>query len=166
MTMNTSEDPAVDVPAELIGPETPVDGNERPSVITRVVPAEEVEYQLRWGSALLEQRPQIQLQVCGQTLNLVLKDMIIAGRYNAATEERPDLDLEPFDALNKGVSRQHAAFVYEDHIIKIMDMDSPNGTYLNGFRLTPYQSRVLRDGDEVRLGRLVMNVKFMTPLEI
>ena len=42
----------------------------------------------------------------------------------------------------------------------MVDLGTPNGTYLNGQRLIPNQARVLRDGDDVRLGHLVLQVKF------
>ena len=38
---------------------------------------------------------------------------------------------------------------------------SHNGTYLNGQRLIAHQPRVLRDGDDIRLGFLVLRVKFV-----
>ena len=34
-----------------------------------------------------------------------------------------------------------------------------NGTFLNGERLSPHQARILRDDDEVHLGRLVFRVR-------
>ena len=36
-----------------------------------------------------------------------------------------------------------------------------NGTFLNGQRLVPNQPRILRDGDEIRLGHLVLYVRFV-----
>ena len=42
----------------------------------------------------------------------------------------------------------------------ILDRGSANGTYLNGERLTPNEPHVLRDGDEIRLGKLVAHIYF------
>jgi pSer/pThr/pTyr-binding forkhead associated (FHA) protein len=44
-----------------------------------------------------------------------------------------------------------------------MDLDSTNGTYLNGVWMYPNQPRVLRDGDELMLGSLVLRFKFILP---
>jgi hypothetical protein len=155
-----------EIPREPFIPEPRIEGEDRLFVTTRVMPVEDVERQLRWGNALLEQEPQIQLYINSTPLTLTLKDMTIVGRYNAANKSHPDLDLDPYDAVNSGVSRQHAAFVVEDRIIKIMDMNSANGTFLNGYKLWPYQARVLRDGDEIHFGRMAVRVKFATPLAI
>jgi pSer/pThr/pTyr-binding forkhead associated (FHA) protein len=37
-----------------------------------------------------------------------------------------------------------------------------NGTYLNGQKLVPYQQRVLRNQDDLRLGRLVLRISYMS----
>ena len=42
----------------------------------------------------------------------------------------------------------------------IMDRSSANGTYVNGERLIPNDPHVLRDGDEIRLGKLVAHIYF------
>jgi pSer/pThr/pTyr-binding forkhead associated (FHA) protein len=44
--------------------------------------------------------------------------------------------------------------------LTLVDLGSTNGTHLNGQRLIPNQPRVLRDGDEVRLGKLVFHIFF------
>lgn len=48
-----------------------------------------------------------------------------------------------------------------DHdTVVVSDMGSANSTYLNGQRLMPYEPRILRDNDELRLGRLVIRISF------
>ena len=44
--------------------------------------------------------------------------------------------------------------------LAIVDNNSANGTFLNGHRLVPQQPRILRDGDDIRLGHLTMRVTF------
>jgi pSer/pThr/pTyr-binding forkhead associated (FHA) protein len=39
-------------------------------------------------------------------------------------------------------------------------MNSANGTFVNGQRLHPQEVRVLRHGDELRLGRMVFQTLF------
>jgi len=39
-------------------------------------------------------------------------------------------------------------------------MGSVNGTYLNGERLPANREHVIRDGDEIRLGKLVFHAYF------
>ena len=42
----------------------------------------------------------------------------------------------------------------------ITDLQSTNGTYLRGMKVTPYVPATLSKGDEVRLGRLALQVMF------
>jgi pSer/pThr/pTyr-binding forkhead associated (FHA) protein len=58
------------------------------------------------------------------------------------------------------VSRVHAAIERSEDTLTLIDMRSSNGTLLNGQKLVPDQPRVLRDGDEVRLGKLVAHIYF------
>ena len=87
-----------------------------------------------------------------------IKDKITLGRLS---EAEGGLDLEPYHAYEKGVSRIHAELHRVDEIMLMLtDMNSVNGTYLNGSRLIPSQPRIVRDGDEIRLGELTMLISF------
>lgn len=57
-------------------------------------------------------------------------------------------------------SRRHARFCVEGGVVEIEDLDSSNGTLLNG---KPVQRRMLRDGDEVRIGATVMVFRASAP---
>jgi hypothetical protein len=50
-------------------------------------------------------------------------------------------------------SRKHARICIEGSVVEILDLDSSNGTLLNG---KPVQRRVLRDGDKVQIGATVI----------
>jgi hypothetical protein len=83
------------------------------------------------------------------------------GRVNPDTGEAPLIDLRDCGAVQKGVSRRHAKIVRRDSgTLNLVDLGSGNGTYLNGQRLVPNQARILRDGDEIRLGDLILYVAF------
>lgn len=82
------------------------------------------------------------------------------GRRNIDTGEKPTLDLHPYQAAEKGVSRMHALITHRNGSLYVTDRSSPNGTYLNGQRLIPNQPRVLRDGDDLRLGNLLLQAHF------
>jgi hypothetical protein len=85
---------------------------------------------------------------------------LVMGRLDPGTGESPDIDLSVYQASEKGVSRRHAVIVRRETSLNIMDLGTPNGTYLNGQRLVANQARVLRDGDEIRLGYLVLRITF------
>jgi len=52
------------------------------------------------------------------------------------------------------ISRIHARLDCKDGNLYIQDMNSTNGIYLNGIRMTPNETRDLDVGDEIRLGSL------------
>lgn len=85
---------------------------------------------------------------------------LVLGRTDPETGSIPDIDLEAYGAAEKGVSRRHASILRRDHSLNIIDHGTPNGTYLNGQRLIAHQPRMLRDGDELRLGHLVLRISF------
>lgn len=85
---------------------------------------------------------------------------LVIGRRDPDTGEFPHVDLTPEDANKKGVSRKHAVIVRRDGALHIRDNNSSNGTYLNGQRLIEDRMRVLRDGDDVQVGKLVLRITF------
>ncbi|MGJ3237321.1 MAG: FHA domain-containing protein [Anaerolineae bacterium] len=85
---------------------------------------------------------------------------LVIGRRDPDTGKAPDVDLHAHDAIELGVSRNHAIIEYRDRAFHIRDNHSANGTYLNGQRLFPDKLRVMRDGDDIRIGKLVLRVIF------
>lgn len=88
---------------------------------------------------------------------------LVIGRSNTETNVVvPDIDLAPHYAEKRGVSRLHLSLRYDakHNTISMMDMNSANGTFINGQRLYPNEIRILRSGDELRLGKLVLKVTF------
>jgi hypothetical protein len=116
----------------------------------------------RWGTARLGSERKLLLYVRGydRPLDVPLAEEIVLGRYDTATGETPDVDLNGYGAEEEGVSRRHAAIVAEEDALKVIDLGSANSTFINGQRLIAHQARSLRDGDELRLGRLVIRVHF------
>lgn len=116
----------------------------------------------RWGTARLGSEHKLVLHVRGhdQPLVVPLAQEMILGRYDINTGETPEIDLTPYDAENLGVSRRHAAIVFEDEALKVVDLGSANFTYINGQKLIEHQARILRDDDELRLGNMVVRVSF------
>jgi hypothetical protein len=116
----------------------------------------------RWGTARLGGEQKLLLHIRGydQPLVVSLSEEIILGRYDTTTGEIPDVDLNDYGAEENGVSRRHAAIIVEDDVLKVLDLGSANATYINGQKLIVHQARILRDGDELRLGHLVIRVNF------
>ena len=115
-----------------------------------------------WGTARFGENARIIIRIRDVPEPIVLtptKETIL-GRSDRANPRQPDLDLTPYGALEKGVSRHHAIISRSEDTLTLVDMGSANGTHLNGQRLVPDQPRLLRDGDEIRLGKLVVHVYF------
>ena len=94
----------------------------------------------------------------GQRLALPNKAEAILGREDAASNHFPDLDFDPLGGLNDGVGRKHARIFMQQGALYVEDLNSTNGTLVNRQRLAPNQPQVIQDGDELRLGKLVLTV--------
>ena len=90
---------------------------------------------------------------------------IFIGRCAANSTMTPDVDLSEADAERQGVSRLHMEIKYdpETEAIQISDLGSVNGSFVNGQKLHPKEIKVLNNGDEIKLGRLIMRVDFHHP---
>jgi hypothetical protein len=87
----------------------------------------------------------------------------IIGRNSTGHETKAHLDLSKFQGEDLGVSRRHAQLRYDpqDKTVRLTDMRSANGTYVNGQKLHPGEVRVLRHGDRLRLGKLEIGITIL-----
>lgn len=90
----------------------------------------------------------------GQILPLGGRGEYIVGRVSEGQSILPDIDLEPYNAYESGVSRLHARIKIEEQNMWITDLGSANGTRVNNEKLSPHQDYPLSNKDVVRLGRL------------
>lgn len=102
----------------------------------------------------------------GSTPMLVYpKQEIIIGRRDPNSGGMPDVDLTAYAGYRMGVSRRHAAIRLQEKQLNLSDLGSSNGTFLNGTRLSAHRPYQLRDGDEVRLGQMVLRLFFQSSKE-
>jgi hypothetical protein len=92
----------------------------------------------------------------GATLPLPNGAQAIVGRADQASNFFPDIDLNPYNALDNGVGRRHARVFVQGSQVMIEDLDSTNGTTLNGQKLAARQPQPLRDGDQILIGKLLL----------
>lgn len=118
----------------------------------------------RWGAARFTGKTNLVLDVLETKRSFVFDadeiSLLIIGRKAPEETDPTIVDLTGVGGLEKGVSRRHAKIVRQDGSLHVVDNGSANGTYLNGQKLVAQQARVLRDGDDIRLGHLTVRVTF------
>jgi len=140
------------------------DSNEDTIETDRTLTLDDVEFELKSsiGTALLRQHDTITMAFDEASVEfpVQISDRMVLGRREFNKPELVDIDLTPYGAREKGVSRRHAALYRTSHILSLVDLGSSNGTYLNGTRLLPHQPRLVRSGDEVAFGKMVFKIHF------
>jgi len=95
----------------------------------------------------------------GRKMLLSADREILVGRLDAAHGIFPELDMTTDDGLEQGVSRRHARIYTRDGTCFVEDLDSTNGTFLNGERITPYLPYAFHDGDALTFGTMQLQVR-------
>ncbi len=98
-----------------------------------------------------------------RTLKFPHNSRILIGR--ADDEETANdlmLELSHYGGESNGVSRVHAAINDQEGMVYITDLNSTNGTRINGLPLKPDQPYRLREGDELQFGNLMLIVTHLT----
>ncbi len=94
----------------------------------------------------------------GQVLPLSERNEFTLGRISEGQPIMPDVDLSPYQAYARGVSRLHAVLKRESSHIFLMDLGSSNGTFVNGKRLMPNVDHAVSNGDVIALGKLKIQI--------
>lgn len=88
---------------------------------------------------------------------------VVIGRYSEHNAEQPHIDLVPYGAFEKGVSRFHALLrriVPGNDAVFVEDLGSSNGTWLNSKRLQARLPTRLYPGDFLHFGHLRVQAHF------
>lgn len=95
-----------------------------------------------------------------ERVELGTEEQLVLGRVDGRHQRRINLDLTQYGAVDRGVSREHCSLYFENDNIFITDLSSTNGTFINGIKLSPHVPQQLRKGDELMVGRLIIQVLF------
>jgi hypothetical protein len=128
---------------------------------TKRIQAPELFVKTTWGSSRFTRMQRVLLQFNKSNEWFTLPEPAsgyILGRAQSASDN--EVDLTPFGAEEAGISRRHAMLTIEQNHLWITDLHSINGTFLNGCPLEPDKPALLRDGDQLELGRLSLRVFF------
>jgi pSer/pThr/pTyr-binding forkhead associated (FHA) protein len=94
----------------------------------------------------------------GDVVSLVGRTNYTIGRSNKGQAVIPDVDLAMYEAYDHGVSRLHAEMRIQPDRIFVIDLDSANGTIVNGERLKSLEEKVVHHGDIIQLGRMRLQI--------
>jgi pSer/pThr/pTyr-binding forkhead associated (FHA) protein len=103
--------------------------------------------------------PRLVVDKTGAEIPLPEGEEIIVGREDPVSGVYPEVDTTPHDGDEAGVSRQHAMIRRKAGGYTLQDLDSTNFTFLNQQKLTPKIEHDLKDGDQIRLGRLSLTFR-------
>ena len=84
----------------------------------------------------------------------------VIGR-DPSVGEIVDIDLGPYNALERGVSRRHALLHPTRNGLYVMDLDTGGGTRVNNLLIEKGGSMEVRSGDTITLGKLHFTVKIL-----
>ncbi len=101
-------------------------------------------------------RPFLRVVDSGVQIPLPAGGEILIGREDPVSGIYPEINLTPYGGEEGGVSRRHAKIIVKDGTFFVEDVDSTNFTFVNKHRLIPRVPHSLKDGDELRCGRMVM----------
>lgn len=90
-----------------------------------------------------------------------LQQTCIIGRMSEEDTSQPDIDLTSADAKNAGVSRLHARISTRGEMLYIEDLQSTNGTRINGVELVPGKSYRILASDEVEIGTMRLSARIV-----
>jgi hypothetical protein len=94
---------------------------------------------------------------------LDISNQAVLGRYTPNSTTQPRVDLTPYGAFERGVSRMHLVIRRGESGLSVEDLGSSNGSWLNSTRLQPYVPAPLKSGDRLRLSQIEIEVYFGKP---
>jgi pSer/pThr/pTyr-binding forkhead associated (FHA) protein len=93
-------------------------------------------------------------------IELELTHQIRIGRADPEAQIMPELDLTQDQGIENGISRLHATLQLVKQGVILVDLDSTNGTSLNRSRLPAKKPFLVKSGDEIKLGDLLIHIFF------
>jgi len=154
---NGSAPAAADSPSKSISePLTGKPGEESPSTMPLSNMQERDTGRLAIGS--VPTRLRVLVLNTGRLTDWIDGAVLHVGRTDRSANVFPDIDLEADGGQNAGVSRRHVRISRQPDGYYLEDLGSINGSFLNRRRLSPGNPTELKDGDEVRLGNIVLRI--------
>ncbi len=94
----------------------------------------------------------------GDMVSLAGRDNYTLGRSAGSQAIVPDVDLDTYGAQDQGISRLHAEIRMDETGVHVVDLDSVNGTLINGKRIEPQEPKEIHNKDIIQLGNMQLQV--------
>jgi hypothetical protein len=94
----------------------------------------------------------------GDVISLIGRDNFTLGRSTDDQAVIPDIDLSAYEAYDHGISRMHSEVRIEEDGVYVLDLESANGTMVNGKRIPPHSPQHVHHGDIIQLGRMRLQI--------
>jgi predicted amidophosphoribosyltransferase len=117
-----------------------------PAPAPAAIPAEEP------AAPPLAAGPYLEVVDGGAHIPLVDQPELLIGRTDDISGIYPDVDLTPHGGEEGGVSRRHANLIHAGDSWYVVDLDSTNGTYVNGTEIARGVQVPVQDGDRISFG--------------
>ncbi len=101
--------------------------------------------------------PRFVVAATGAYFDLVGRTEILIGRVDPTSNNFPEVDLTAHGGDEGGVSRRHCQVTLAGNQFFAEDLGSSNGAWIGATRLQPNVRTALNNGDQLRLGKLVLN---------
>ncbi len=82
---------------------------------------------------------------------------LVIGRVDPISQIFPEIDLTAHGGDEGGVSRKHCRITLAGNQFFVEDLNSSNGTCIGAARLSPGVRTALNNGDQLRVGKLLLN---------
>lgn len=92
----------------------------------------------------------------GRRIRISADEDALIGRKDNQRGIYPDVDLGLDGGYDAGVSRRHAILTPASTGFLLEDLNSANGTFVNGRRLAPQAPTPVAHGDEIKFGTLIL----------
>jgi predicted amidophosphoribosyltransferase len=102
-------------------------------------------------------RPRVVVVGSGVQIDLAGKTEAIMGRADPVSGVFPEVDLAAHGGEEGGVSRKHAKLALRGGQWMLEDLNAVNFTFLNNQKLSPGAPQPVKEGDQIRLGRVLLS---------
>jgi hypothetical protein len=103
------------------------------------------------------EHPRLTVAASGMYFDISGRTELVIGRVDPISEIFPEIDLTAYGGDEGGVSRKHCRITLLGNQFFVEDLNSSIGTWIGTTRLSPGVRTALNNGDQLRLGKLLLN---------